>query len=248
MIIEQLQVQTFMSGVGQHVPTAPFIPELKVRRLRVGLIIEEALELALASGVLVEVKAPAGPDEQQHAVITNRADAVSDYNLGSSFAVDAREQMLIGAGDAFADLLYVVYGGAVAYGLDMDPIFAEVQRSNMSKLEDGHPDPVSGKWIKGPKYSPAALAPIILAQINGTPAAPAPEKVPLLQQLQELINRNSVENDSDTPDFILASYLEGCLRIFAETTRAREAWYGRAKQAIGAAEAPAAPVAPTEPA
>ncbi len=241
MINEQLQVQAFMQGVGQHAPDRPFIPEPKTRRLRVGLIIEEALELALATGVYVEVKSPAGPNEQQHATITDRPDAISEHNLSSSFAADAREQMLIGAGDAFADLLYVVYGGAVAYGLDMDPLFAEVQRSNMTKLIDGHPDPVTGKWIKGPKYSPANLAPIIIAQINGTPVpAQVAEKVPLLQQLQDLINCNSVENDSDTPDFILASYLEGCLKIFAETVRAREAWYGRAKQALGVAEGLAA--------
>ena len=31
-----------------------------------------------------------------------------------------------------ADLLYVVYGAAVAYGIDMEPVFAEVHNSNMS--------------------------------------------------------------------------------------------------------------------
>ena len=31
-----------------------------------------------------------------------------------------------------ADLLYVVYGAAVSYGIDMDPVFREVHRSNMS--------------------------------------------------------------------------------------------------------------------
>ena len=33
-----------------------------------------------------------------------------------------------------ADLLYVVYGTAVSYGIDMAPVFREVQRSNMSKV------------------------------------------------------------------------------------------------------------------
>ena len=41
-----------------------------------------------------------------------------------------------------ADLLYVVYGTAVSYGIDMAPVFREVHRSNMSKVggykrEDG---------------------------------------------------------------------------------------------------------------
>lgn len=33
-----------------------------------------------------------------------------------------------------ADLLYVVYGTAISYGLDMEPISAEVHRSNMTKF------------------------------------------------------------------------------------------------------------------
>lgn len=36
--------------------------------------------------------------------------------------------------DAIADLLYVVYGTAVACGIDIDKVFEEVHRSNMSKL------------------------------------------------------------------------------------------------------------------
>lgn len=50
---------------------------------------------------------------------------------------------------------------------------------------------------------------------------------PFLLELTGLINRHSLENDSDTPDYILASYLLGCLEVFERTTEAREAWYGR---------------------
>lgn len=65
--------------------------------------------------------------------------------------------------DALADLMYVVLGTAVAYGIDLEPIFQEVHRSNMSKFIDGHRRE-DGKWIKGPSYSPANLQPIIEAQ------------------------------------------------------------------------------------
>lgn len=41
--------------------------------------------------------------------------------------------------------------------------------------------------------------------------------------LTALINSYSKENGSDTPDFILAEYLIGCL--FDEATRMREDWY-----------------------
>ena len=43
-------------------------------------------------------------------------------------------QDLPGVAKELADLLYVVYGTAVSYGLDMDPVFREVHRSNLSKV------------------------------------------------------------------------------------------------------------------
>ena len=39
------------------------------------------------------------------------------------------------------------------------------------------------------------------------------------------INRNSAENGSDTPDFILAEYLMTCLDNFDKTVHARSDWY-----------------------
>ena len=56
--------------------------------------------------------------------------------------------------DALTDILYVTYGAGHAFGIDLDKCFDEVQRSNMSKLdENGKPiynD--SGKVMKGPNY------------------------------------------------------------------------------------------------
>ena len=46
------------------------------------------------------------------------------------------------------------------------------------------------------------------------------------KELETLINRCSKENGSDTPDFILAEYLEGCLIAFDNAVEAREKWYG----------------------
>jgi hypothetical protein len=45
--------------------------------------------------------------------------------------------------------------------------------------------------------------------------------------LEQLINRHSMEQFSNTPDWILAAYLEGCLAAFDRAVRARETWYGR---------------------
>jgi len=46
------------------------------------------------------------------------------------------------------------------------------------------------------------------------------------EELEELINRYSKENGSDTPDFVLAEYLEACLIAFDKGVNRRETWYG----------------------
>ena len=58
------------------------------------------------------------------------------------------------AADALTDILYVTYGAGHAFGINLDKCFDEVQRSNMSKLdEDGKPIYNEfGKVMKGPKY------------------------------------------------------------------------------------------------
>ncbi len=46
-------------------------------------------------------------------------------------------------------------------------------------------------------------------------------------QLIYLLNNNSMENGSDTPDYILADYMVDCLAAFDKTLQAREKWYDR---------------------
>lgn len=48
-----------------------------------------------------------------------------------------------------------------------------------------------------------------------------------IKEIERVINSFSKENDSNTPDFILAEYVKDCLDIFAKTSRARERWYGK---------------------
>jgi hypothetical protein len=47
------------------------------------------------------------------------------------------------------------------------------------------------------------------------------------QELQHLINKYSLENGSNTPDFLLAQYLTTCLAAWNEAIELREKWYGR---------------------
>lgn len=69
-------------------------------------------------------------------------------------------QDLTSVADAIGDLLYVVYGAAVAYGLPAQKIFDEVHRSNMTKFIDGHVDE-GGKVIKGPSFEPPKINEIL---------------------------------------------------------------------------------------
>lgn len=65
--------------------------------------------------------------------------------------------------DAICDLVYVLVGTAVSYGIPFDRCFAEVHRSNMSKLDENGKPIVreDGKILKGPNFSPPDLHSII---------------------------------------------------------------------------------------
>ena len=65
-----------------------------------------------------------------------------------------KDKNLTEVADSLTDILYVTYGAGVAFGIDLDKCFDEVQRSNMSKLgADGKPIyNKDGKVMKGPKY------------------------------------------------------------------------------------------------
>ena len=61
---------------------------------------------------------------------------------------------LLEVADALTDILYVTYGAGHAFGIDLDKCFEEVQKSNMSKLDEKN-EPIyndNGKVMKGPKY------------------------------------------------------------------------------------------------
>jgi predicted HAD superfamily Cof-like phosphohydrolase len=61
---------------------------------------------------------------------------------------------LLEVADALTDILYVTYGAGHAFGIDLDKCFDEVQKSNMSKLDE-NAKPIyneAGKVMKGPNY------------------------------------------------------------------------------------------------
>jgi len=78
---------------------------------------------------------------------------------------------LVGMADALADLTYVVLQATLVCGIDLDPVFREVHRSNMTKVwEDGTVHRrEDGKILKPPTYSPADVARVLGEQVFGVP-------------------------------------------------------------------------------
>ena len=86
-------------------------------------------------------------------IVQLRYDLIKEELDELSLAI--KEKDIIEVADALTDLLYVVYGAGHSFGIDLDKCFAEVQRSNLSKLDiDGKPIyNENGKVMKGPNYS-----------------------------------------------------------------------------------------------
>jgi phosphoribosyl-ATP pyrophosphohydrolase len=65
-----------------------------------------------------------------------------------------------------ADVVYVAYGTALVYGVDLDEVIAEVHRANMSKLdENGRPLlRADGKVAKSACFRPADIAAVLRRQ------------------------------------------------------------------------------------
>ena len=72
--------------------------------------------------------------------------------------------------DALCDLLYVTYGAAVDLGVDLQPFFAAVHRSNMAKVGGRRRE--DGKWLKPEGWTPPDVAGL-LARLYGLQASPA---------------------------------------------------------------------------
>jgi predicted HAD superfamily Cof-like phosphohydrolase len=71
---------------------------------------------------------------------------------------------LVAIADALGDLQVVVYGCGLECGIDMEPVFKEVHRSNMTKK--GGAKRADGKVLKPIGYSAPDLRPILTRQLG----------------------------------------------------------------------------------
>ena len=84
--------------------------------------------------------------------------AITELEYGGEVSKETKENIL----KELCDLLYVVSGFAVTFGLPVQPAFVRVHGSNMSKLVDGQP--VKDKWgkvMKGDNYAPPNLGDLV---------------------------------------------------------------------------------------
>jgi predicted HAD superfamily Cof-like phosphohydrolase len=111
---------------------------------------------------------PAWPGEAAHRL---RVNLIEEELAELRNAGEAHD--LVEIADALGDLLYVVYGTAVTYGIDLEPVFSEIHRSNMSKDPECGPR-CDGKVLKGSRYSPPRVAEVLERQME----LQLPERVP----------------------------------------------------------------------
>ena len=109
--------------------------------------------------------------------IQTRPQYSADLTVGSLRVELLREELeefkdaveredLVAIADALADIVYVAYGSAITYGIDLDAVLREVHRANMSKL-NSNGQPImreDGKVLKPPTYSPPDVQRVLLDQ------------------------------------------------------------------------------------
>lgn len=148
------QVLAFHKRFNQVIGDKPKVPDPKTVRFRMSLIAEEFFEL-LEATYDVHGSRIGGAHAILKALVT---DGALKVDLPSFI-------------DAVGDLMYVLEGTAIVFGVDMMPVFAEIQRANLSKepmyvqAKDEHH--ATGNTIKPTKpegWSPPDIAKVLSDQ------------------------------------------------------------------------------------
>jgi predicted HAD superfamily Cof-like phosphohydrolase len=117
----QQDIVTLMQLFNQQVKESPGLPDAETRLLRARLVFEEALEFVKGCGCMVTL---AGSNGAEQAALIDNIGVELDPN---------REPDFVEYVDGCIDQLVVTYGALNAAGVQAQPAWDEVQRSNMSK-------------------------------------------------------------------------------------------------------------------
>jgi hypothetical protein len=103
--------------------------------------------------------------------------------------------------------------------------------------------PTIGKWLNEEQGRAAVEAYVTVKNHKFMAKQEAEvEENDFVKDFTKLVNRYSLENGSNTPDFILARYLYDCLLAFNAATTRRERWYGRRGVPVDPPEMPSEPI------
>jgi predicted HAD superfamily Cof-like phosphohydrolase len=105
---------TLMNLYGQEVREYPGIPDRNILLLRARLVFEETMEFVKAAGCYIDREVGGGGD------LTVEIDPEAEPDL---------DEMV----DAIGDIQVVNLGAACALGVDVQPVWDEIQHSNLSK-------------------------------------------------------------------------------------------------------------------
>lgn len=125
MVESQLsrRVRAFRLKYGHPVNWTPTVPATEAVRFQLKLIAEEFFELLAACEIWPRIElGESGHEVSAAELVENAIDADFAGHVDLSAFVDA-----------IADLSYVNEGAAALVGVNMDPIYDEVQRANMAK-------------------------------------------------------------------------------------------------------------------
>ncbi len=124
---QQAMVRQFHHHFGCTVGKAPGIRDTRLAGL---LIMEEAVETVAAMGFEVSAnvnfRTPGNPNSQ-----TSKENPLNET---VHFYKNFEQADAVEAIDGLCDLLYVTYGAGVRFGVDLEPFFAEVHKTNMAKV------------------------------------------------------------------------------------------------------------------
>lgn len=124
-------------------PRDPLVIGYETLLLRARLIHEEANETIRALGF--------NPD---------------DLSMGNPPVL--RKPDLVGVADGIADLIFVALGTAVSAGINTPPVWREVNRSNLTKIDPKTGKAIKradGKILKPPTFSPADVNRVVEDQV-----------------------------------------------------------------------------------
>ena len=143
----QSDVRSFMHAFNQHVPHTPQWPDQATMDLRVRLMSEEYMETVSSMGYNVFV----GVSNLDGCWVYENEFTQAHHNCPN----------MPETADGLIDLLYGTIGSLLAMGIDMWPLWAEVQRANMAKT--GGPK-VNGKQMKPAGWTPPDIEGLLRKQ------------------------------------------------------------------------------------